>query len=95
MKWMYEDIDEKITDSQYGRLPGSSAVHALVNLVHKWYKAMDESHRVVRIIFLDFQKAFDLIDRNRLLEKIREISVRPALVSWLAPYLSKRSHFTK
>ena len=71
---------KKITDSQYGGIPGSSAIHALVNLVHKWYKAMDESHRVVRIL-LDFQKAFDLIDHNRLLEKIREISVRPALVS--------------
>ena len=56
---------------------------------------MDESHRVVRIISLDFRKAFDLTDHNRLLENIREIGVRPALANWLASYLSKRSHFTK
>ena len=88
VKWMYEDIDGKISDFQYGGLPGSSAVYTLVNLVHKWYKATDESHRVVRI-FLDFRKAFDQIDHNRLLETIRKIGVRPALVNWLAFYLNK------
>ena len=36
VEWLYEDIKHKITESQFGGLPGSSAVMALVNLVHRW-----------------------------------------------------------
>ena len=81
---VYEDIDGEISDVQYGGLPGSSAALALVNLLHKWCKAMGEPHRVVRIVYLDFCKAFDLIDHNKQLENFKPIGVRPALVSWLA-----------
>ena len=95
VKWMYEDIDGKINDFQYGKLPGSSTLYALANLVHKWYKAMNESHWVVRIIVLDFRRAFDLIDHKRVLENIREIGARQVLVNWRVSYLSKRSHFAK
>ena len=29
---------------------------------------MDEMQRMIRIVFLDFRKAFDLIDHKKLLE---------------------------
>jgi hypothetical protein len=35
----------------------------------------------VRIIFLDFRKAYDLVDHNKLLENCEKIGVRPALNS--------------
>ena len=84
VQWMHEDIDGEISDVQYGGLPVSSAALALVNLLHKWCKAMGEPYRVVRIVYLDFCKAFDLIDHNKQLENFKPIGVRPALVSWLA-----------
>ena len=34
---------------------------------------MDEMQRVIRIVFLDFRKAFDLIDHNKLLENIKKM----------------------
>jgi hypothetical protein len=34
---------------------------------------MDEMHRVIRIVFLDFRKAFDLIDHNKLLQDMQEV----------------------
>ena len=69
--WIYDDIVGKISDSQYGGLPRSSTINALVNLIHKWHKSMDEMQRVIRIVFLDFRKAFDLIDHNKLLENMK------------------------
>ena len=54
---------------------------ALVNLIHKWYLAMETPDRVIRIIFLDFRKAYDLVDHNKLLENFEKIGVRPALIS--------------
>ena len=56
---------------------------------------MDEMQRVIRIVFLDFRKAFDLIDHNKLLENIKEMVVRSVLIRWFASYLNERSHFTQ
>ena len=50
--------------------------------------------RVIRIVFLDFRKAFDLIDHNKLLENIKEMVVRSVLIKGFASYLNERSHFT-
>ena len=94
VKWINEDIQDKISDSQYGGIHGSSTVLALLNLIHKWYKAMDIPQRVIRIVFLDFRKAFDLIDHNVLLENMRTIGIRQSLIKWFATYLKNRSHFT-
>ena len=79
----------------HGRLPGSSAVLARVNLIHKCYLAMETPGRVTRIIFLDFRKAYDLVDHNKPLENCEKIGVRPALISWLGSYLKDRSQVTK
>ena len=95
VKWFYEVINGKISNSQYGGLPKSSAVLALVRLLHNWHKAMDETQRVIRIVFLDFRKAFDLIDHNKLLKNMCNIGVRPTLIKWFAVFLKDRSHFTK
>ena len=91
--WMYDDIESTICKEQYGGVPRSSAVLALVNLLHKWNKALDLSQRVIRIVFLDFRKAFDLIDHNVLLDNC--CKVRPGLISWLGSYLSKRMQVTR
>ena len=51
--------------------------------------------RVIRIVFLDFRKAFDLIDDNKLLENMKEMGVRSVLIRWFASYLNERSQFTQ
>ena len=37
---------------------------------------------MIRIVFLDFRKAFDLIDHNKLLENMKEMGVRSILIRW-------------
>ena len=51
--------------------------------------------RLIRIVFLDFRKAFDLIDHNKLLENTKEMVVRSVLIRWFASYLNERSHFAQ
>ena len=92
---IYDDTVGKISDSQYGGLPRSSTINALVNLIHKWHKSMDEMQRVIRIVFLDFRKALDLIDHNKLLENMKEMGVRSVLIRWFASYLNERFRFTQ
>ena len=93
VSWFKEDIHGKITETQYGGRSGSSAILALIYLVHKWHVALDTPGSVIRIMFLDFRKAYDLIDHN--IENCCEIGIRPALATWLASYLSGRTQITK
>ena len=95
MERIYDDIKGQIRDEQFGGLPGSSAILALVSLAHKWFSAMWEEEKLVRIIILDFRKAFDLMDLKRLLHNCEKIGVRPAVLAWLASYLQERSQVTK
>ena len=70
VKWFYDDINDKTSNFQHGGMSKSSPVLPLVWLLHNWYEGMDETQRVIRIVFLDLRKAVDLIDHNKLLEKI-------------------------
>ena len=55
--WMYDDIESTICKEQCGGVPRSSAVLALVHLLHKWNNVLDLSQRVIKIVFLDFQQS--------------------------------------
>jgi hypothetical protein len=59
-------------------------------MLHTWFVALEKPKSVIRIVFLDFSKAFDLIDHNILLNDFKSVGVRPALLPWLASYLSDR-----
>ena len=83
VEWILEDVQEEISLSQFGGLVGSSAVLALVYLVHNWYQNMDSTGK-------DFRKAYDLINHNILLENFMDIGVRPSLIRWFATYLQGR-----
>ena len=80
VEWILEDVQEEISDSQFGGLAGSSAVLTLVCVVHNWYKSMENTGKVVRISFLDFRKAYNLINHNILLGNFMNIGVRPSLI---------------
>ncbi len=54
-EWIYEDVRDKISEFQFGGLPGTSAVEALIYLLHKWHLAMHTPGNCY-----DFGKAFIL-----------------------------------
>ena len=62
--------ETQINDDLFGCIKGSSAVDALVEIVHKWYEATDTLGTYVRILLFDFSKAFDRINHDILLEKL-------------------------
>jgi hypothetical protein len=60
-----------------------------------WFAALENPNTVIGIVFLDFSKAFDLIDHNILLKDFKDVGVRPALLPWLASYVSDRTQRVK
>ena len=84
-----------IGHNQYGCIPNSSTTHALVNLVHNWPQATDGTGADLRVIALDYRKAFDLIDHNILLTKLCSYDINPHIVNWIRNFLSDRSQRVK
>ena len=76
----------KIDQNQYGSVPNSSTVHALISILFNWYKDTDGNGYTVRVVFFDFRAAFDLIDHAILMAK---------LTDWIADFVTDRKQRVK
>ena len=91
---MLESIKEKIYFNQCGGLRGTSTTHALVVILQNWHNII-HTNKTVRILYIDFRKAFDSINHVILLDMFRELGVHPVLIPWLHIFLYQRQQRVK
>ena len=77
---------------QFGFQPGKSTLHPLIHICDYISKAFNSDEIVVGV-FLDLQKAFDLVDHNILLKKLECIGVKGIALKWFENYLKDRKQF--
>ena len=70
MKWIDENIDGKIDNKQFGGISGTSTTDVLLEMVNK-YESTDNLDTCVRVVMLDFSKAFDVINDGMLSEQLQ------------------------
>jgi hypothetical protein len=51
---MLDDAKENVNNRQFGGLPGSSPMLALLEMLHIWFVALENPNTIIRIVFLDF-----------------------------------------
>ena len=73
-------------DKQFGFRKGHSTSHAIITLVNKVCKSLDE-RRIVGGVYLDIRKAFDSISHQILLDKLHKIGIRGNIHCLLKNYL--------
>ena len=73
-------------DKQFGFRKGHSTSHAIITLVNKVSKSLDEG-KIVGGVYLDIRKAFDSISHQILLDKLHKIGIRGNIHSLLKSYL--------
>lgn len=78
-----------LTNTQSGFRKGHSCETALVNIVDKWLKALNDGY-VVGAVMVDFKKAFDLVDHNILLQKLRVYKCSEKTIQWFKSYMIDR-----
>ena len=66
----------------------------MLDLFDKIFKAK-ETHKRPAIIFLDVKKAFDTVNHNVLLKKLKHYGVDGFVIKWFDSFLSDRLQFTK
>ena len=73
---------------------GHSTETALIRITDEILFKMDNDE-VTGLVFVDFRKASDAIDRNLLLKKLSVYGASPDTVAWFRSYLEERRQFVK
>ncbi|KAK2184427.1 hypothetical protein NP493_266g01005 [Ridgeia piscesae] len=95
MKWVDETLEGEIDAKQFGGISGTSTTDVLVDLVQMWYKATDKLNSYVRVVMLDFSKAFDVINHHLLLDKLQSYGLPAHILRWMATFLLDRAQRVK
>ena len=93
--WIMSQIRHLVDRQQFGSLAGLSTTHALLSFFHHLYKTTDELDHSVRVLLLDFSKAFDKIDHHILIRKMEEMAIDPVLIEWVKQFLTGRKQRVK
>jgi len=59
------------------------------NVIDEWKLIVSEGE-IVGVIFMDLKRAFETIDRERLLEKMYQYGIRGRVLEWFKSYLNNR-----
>ena len=78
-----------ICDNQHGFTINKSCLTNLLEFFDKVFKDYDE-HKAVDIIYLDFQKAFDLVPHNKLIAKLKSHGIDGSVLKWIQEWLNNR-----
>ena len=88
-RWFLSFVEPYLDNCQFGCRKGRSTLHALVAVIHAWMSCLD-SGGSVRTVFVDFRKAFDLVDHNVLFTKLFKYQMPNFMLKWFSAYLSNR-----
>ena len=78
-----------IHESQSGFRQRHSCQTALVKLIDQWMASIDKGD-TVGALFIDFRKAFDLVDHNILINKLSAYKFNNMSLKWFTSYLESR-----
>lgn len=81
-----------ITASQFGFKHGVSTDIAIAKLLENVYKGLNQNLYGIGV-FLDLQKAFDLVKHEILLEKLHHYGIRGSLLSLVRSFLFNRKQY--
>ena len=95
LKWVDVCVKPQTDDKQYGGMAGTCTTDALVEMLHKWYESIDVTGNFVRVLFLDYSKAFDLINHDILLNLMTGMEVPAYLVRLMAAFVLDREQRVK
>ena len=64
-------------------------------MLHDWFDGTDIPSELVDIVLIDFQKAFDYLNHNIIVQKCRDMGVPDFLVDWVSAFLADRCQRVK
>lgn len=90
----YLEENKLLSETQHAYRKGHSTITCLADLVDEIRKRRDQNE-TVGIIGMDLSKAFDSINHNILLKKLKDMGLGPNVISWMKSYLKERKQQVK
>ena len=78
---------------QFAYKPNRSTLDSLASLEHYVLSSLDSKSKLIRCCFLDFCSAFNSLDRNVLLSKLRDAGVDSTILKWFLDYFTGRNQY--
>ena len=85
----YLEDNNILPDSQHGFRKGRSCLTQLIEHVDSVLKALNDGSEV-DVIYLDYSKAFDKVDHETLLLKMRQYGIKGPIYNWIECFLKNR-----
>lgn len=85
----------KILNKFQSGFRGQHSCETAINFVIMKWKQAIEKNKIVLAVFLDLKRAFETIDRNILLNRLREYGVSGRVLQWFKSWLQERKQRTK
>ena len=91
---LYEYLTKNILllEKLFGFRKGHSTEHALIELVNRIYDSFSENKYTLGV-FIDLSKAFDTVNHNILLKKLKLYGIENSDLKWFTSYLSRRKQY--
>ncbi len=91
-KWILPNIVKKVNPSQFAYLPfsGSGTTSALTLMNHQILSFLDSSSGIVRVLTIDFSKAFDKVLHSIILEAAIKFRLPKEAIDWISSFLANR-----
>ena len=83
-----------ISPHQHGFLKKHSTCTNLLETTNDWILALD-NFMVTDVVYIDFQKAFDMVSHPKLLSKLTAYNIKDDLFDWIKSFLSGRTQQVK
>lgn len=91
-EYLYEyDI---LCPQQSGFRKFHSTETAILTVIHDWIEGIEKKNKIVSV-FLDFRKAFETVDRDNLMIKMKKYGFSEHAIKWFKSFLSDRYQVTK
>ena len=88
----FMDSNNSFYEMQYGFRSGRSCEHALLKAQSILLDNLSKN-QISLLLFIDFSKAFDMVDHSILLQKLSHYGIRGTALNWLKSYLENREQF--
>ena len=82
-----------LSPNQWGFRKKSSTEDLLLHMIEKWHLALDNG-KSIAVLFIDYQKAFDSVSHDILLNKLSACGISGLLYEYIHSYLRNRSQYT-
>ncbi len=92
----YLEENNLMNDTQHGFRKGRSCISALLNVYDNILLSFnDPSVESTDMIYLDFSKAFDKVDHNIIMHKLKKFGITGQIGIWLNEFLAERTQYVQ